>query len=132
MSRPSSHIYETLYILRAGLADSDLAGIHQKVDSVIQKFSGSVRTRDDWGVKDLAYPIAKEKTGRFCLVVYNGNSGVVTEIERHFKILPDVFRYLTVAVEPDYDYAKVKKQINLAEEEQKKAREARKRTAGAY
>lgn len=127
MSQPSSHTYETVYVLKSGLSDSDAAAIHQKVDNVINKFSGQLKTRDDWGLQQLAYPIENETMGKYAVVVYTGQSGVVEEIERHFKISADVVRYLTTSVEPDYDYAKVKKQVALSEEEMKKAREMRKK-----
>lgn len=127
MSQPSSHVYETVYVLKSGLSDADSAAIHQKVDNVITKFSGQLKTRDDWGLQQLAYPIEKETMGKFAVVVYSGQSGVVEEIERHFKISSDVVRYITISVEEDYDYAKVKKQIHQSEEEMKKAREMRKK-----
>lgn len=127
MSSPSSHLYETVYVLRPSISDSDASTIHQKVDNVISKFQGKIVNRDDWGTKELAYEIDNERNGRYNVVLYSGNSGVVEEIERHFKILDDVIRYLTVAVEGAYDYDKVKKQIHTAEEEMKKARELRKK-----
>lgn len=125
MSYKSSHKYETVYILKSGLPDSETATIHQKVDNVIEKFGGKVLYRDDWGLTQLAYPINDETMGRYTVVGYQGKSGVVEEIERHFKILNDVIRYITVQSAPDYDYNKIKKQMALAEEEIKKNREAK-------
>ncbi len=127
MSQPSSHVYETLYILKPGMTDSDAAAIHQKIDSVITKFQGQLRHRDDWGVRELAYPIEKDSNGRYCVAVYSGTGGVVEEIERHFKISDDVMRFLTTSVEQDYDYTKSKKQITASEEEVKRNRELRKK-----
>ena len=127
MSTFSTHTYETVYILKPSLSETDAGVIHQKVDNVIAKFQGKVKARDDWGLKELMYPIRKEGTGRFSVVVYTGNSGVVEEIERHFKILDQVIRYLTVCVDADYDYAKAKKQMQFTEEEVKRSRELRKK-----
>lgn len=127
MSYSSTNTYETVYILRPSLSEANAGAIHAKVDSVIEKFSGAVKARDDWGMRELAFPIDKETMGRFNIVSYTGNSGVVEEIERHFKISSDVIRFLTVAMEADYDYGKAKKQIQLAEEEMKKIREAKKK-----
>jgi small subunit ribosomal protein S6 len=127
MSYPSTNHYETVYILRPSINEASATAIHGKVDSVIEKFSGSIKARDDWGMRELAYPIDKESMGRYNVIVYQGNSGVVEEIERHFKISSDVIRFLTVAVEKDYDYAEAKKAIALAEEEMKKIREAKKK-----
>lgn len=127
MSYPSTNHYETVYILRPNLSDASASAIHAKVDSVIEKFSGSVKARDDWGMRELAYPIDKESMGKYNVVAYSGKSGVVEEIERHFKISNDVIRFLTVATEADYDYAKAKKNIAAAEEEIRKIREAKKK-----
>ena len=127
MSYPSDNHYETVYILRPSLSEANTGAIHAKVDSVIEKFSGSLKHRDDWGIRELAYPIDNESMGRYSIVEYTGDSGVVEEIERHFKISNDVIRFLTTAMEPDYDYAKAKKAITLAEEEMKKIREAKKK-----
>jgi len=117
--------YETVYILRPSLSDSQAGEINQKIDGVIAKFDGQLQGRDDWGVREMAYEIDDEKSGRYFVLGYTGKAGVVEEIERHFKISSDVIRYLTIAVESDYSYDKLKKQIALAEEEQKKNREAR-------
>jgi small subunit ribosomal protein S6 len=125
MSYSTSNTYETVYILKSGLPEAEANAIHQKVDNVIEKFSGKVVNRDNWGLTHLAYPINDETMGSYSVVVYKGKSGVVEEIERHFKILGEVIRFITVQVEADYDYTKIKKQITLAEEEMKKNREAK-------
>lgn len=121
----ATHFYETVYILKPSLSDDDANVIHQKVDNVIAKFKGTVKTREDWGLKELAYPVNDQTNGRYVIINFNGEGGVVEEIERHFKIISDVMRYLTVAVESDYSLEKIKKQIKLAEEEAKKAKELR-------
>ncbi len=127
MSYPSTNHYETVYILRSSINEANAGAIHAKVDSVIEKFNGAIKSRDDWGLRELAYPIEKEGMGRYNVVVYKGDSGVVEEIERHFKISSDVIRFLTVATPVDYDYAAAKNTIALAEEEMKKIREAKKK-----
>ena len=104
--------------------------IHQKVDNVIGKFKGQMILRDDLGISDLAYTIGKEKSGRLCVVNYTGVGGVVEEIERHFRISDVVIRFMTVSVDNDYDYNKVKKQIQVSEEEQRKGREFREQRRG--
>jgi len=125
MSYLSTHLYETVYILKPTISDADATTIHNKVDSVIKKFNGELSFRDEWGLKDLAYQIGDNRTGKFCIVNYSGDSSVVGEIERHFKILGDVIRYLTVSLEADYDYEKLKKQMAVAEEERKRASKER-------
>ncbi len=127
MSTASTHCYETVYLLKPGISETDASTIHSKVDNVISKFQGNLNVRDDWGVSELAYEIKNERNGRFVVIHYSGAKGIVEEIERHFKILDDVIRYMTVQVPSDYDYQKIKKQIQTSEEEFKKNRELRKK-----
>lgn len=127
MSLPSSYNYETVYILKPGVSDSNAEAIHSKVDNVITKFQGKLKGRDDWGVKELAYMIEKQTNGRYCVINYTGTSGVVAEIERHFRISDDVLRFITIMQETTYDYDKAKRQMALVEEQVKAAREARKK-----
>lgn len=126
MSRPDSeHFYETVYIMRPTVSDDEADAINKKVDGVISRFEGELKVRDDWGNKELAYGISHHTNGRYVVVNYTGKAGVVEEIERHFKILADVMRYITVVVDPEYKYAKIKKQMEFAEEEQKKRNDMR-------
>lgn len=127
MSLPSTHTYETVYILKPSINDTDLGTINQKIDNVISKFEGKLAGRDDWGNLELAYEIDDNTNGRYNVIHYNGNRGVVEEIERHFKISDDVIRFITVSVPKDYDYEKMKKQILAAEEEVKRNRELRRK-----
>ena len=120
-------LYETLYILRPGITEADASVVHEKIDSVVSKFSGSIANRDDLGINEMAYRIGNEGSGRYVVVQYSGKGGVVEEIERHFRILDEVMRFITVRMEPTYDYAKVKHQIHATEEEIRKNRELKKK-----
>lgn len=119
--------YETVYVLKPNLSESESSAVNEKVDSVISKFKGKLLHRDEWGQRELAYTIRHQTTGNYVIVNYTGDAGVVEEIERHFKISGLVIRYLTALTPENYDYAKVKKQIHFAEEEMKKAREMRRK-----
>lgn len=121
------HHYETVYIFKSDISDTSAAAINEKIDAVIGRYAGQIKARDEWGLRELSYPIDRQTMGRYNVVVYSGTSGVVEEIERHFKILPEVIRFISVKVEEDYDYSKQIKAIKDAEEELKRVREMRKR-----
>ena len=125
MSLTTTKSYETVYILKPSLSDDDAKVIHEKVDNVIAKFKGTVKAREDWGLNQLAYLVNDQTNGRYVVVNYNGEPGVVEEIERHFKIISDVMRFLTTVTPVGYDLEKLKKQIKVAEEEAKVAKEMR-------
>ena len=131
MSQFASNHYETVYVLRAGLTPDAATAIHTKFDTVVTKFQGAVEHREDWGTRELAYEIDDERSGAYHVVVYQGQSGVVEEIERHFRITGDVIRYLTVKLAKGYDFKEVRKRIQETEEEVKRAREAKKKGMNA-
>ncbi len=109
--------YETFYILDPASKEDDVNAINNKIDNVISAYEGKLSKRDDWGIVELAYPLKKKKNGRIFVIQYTGKSGVVEEIERHFKISNFVMRYISVAVGPDYNYEKIKKQIKKMEDD---------------
>jgi len=131
MSQTAATQYETVYVLRPGLTPDAATAIHTKFDSVVSKFQGAVKHREDWGTRELAYEIDDERSGAYHIVVYQGAAGVVEEIERHFRITGDVIRYLTVKLAADYDFTAVRKRIQETEEEVKRAREAKKKGMNA-
>jgi small subunit ribosomal protein S6 len=51
---------------------------------------------DEWGTRELAYPIQKQTRGFYVLLQYRGQPGVVKELERNLRISDDVLRYVSV------------------------------------
>ena len=87
--------YETLVILRTDLGD-DAARLLTRFETVIANEGGSVDEKRDWGVRDLAYPISKQKQGHYHLFEYQGEPNVVKELERNLRIVEGVLRYVSV------------------------------------
>src|SRR4029077_10921010 len=53
----------------------------------------------DWGVRDLAYPISKQRQGHYHLLEYQGEPSVVKELERNLRIVEGVLRFVSVQQE---------------------------------
>lgn len=93
--------YECTIALHPDLGD---AGVKEQVDriqSIIRENDGTVKQVADWGVRDLAYPIQKERRAAFEVVVFEGGGSTVAELERNMRISDHVLRYITVRVDPD-------------------------------
>lgn len=56
---------------------------------------------EEWGLRDLAYPILKQQKGLYNLMQYRGSPGTVEELERVLGLTDEVIRYLTVALDDD-------------------------------
>lgn len=56
-------------------------------------------TRENWGLKKLAYPIQLKKNGFYTLIEFKGEGSVVADLELAFKRDERVIRYLTTKLD---------------------------------
>ncbi len=120
--------YETTFITRVELSEELLEQIKNKIVDTVKNFGGEVIWTEDWGKRRLAYPIQREKRGRYTYAVYSGKPGVVFEIERFLKIQESVLRYLTINLDKEFDPAAYR-QKRLKQKEATKRREEEERTS---
>ena len=88
--------YETIYILRPTLGETEITAIIENTNQVIADANGSIIDQDRWGMKKLAYLIKKETQGYYVFCDYAVTPEAVTEIERKFRIEDSVLKYMTV------------------------------------
>ena len=88
--------YETTFVLKPDLEDEEKQTILQRVKDAISDHSGEVTEVDAWGKKQLAYEIKDYRSGDYTILEFNAKTTVVNELERIFKIMDGVLRYLVV------------------------------------
>ena len=88
--------YETIFILDPALGDDKATEEIDRATSVIKSAKGEVLDVQRWGKRKLAYEIKKKREGIYTLVRFKGTGGVVSELERSFRISEPVLRFLTV------------------------------------
>jgi small subunit ribosomal protein S6 len=54
---------------------------------------------ESWGLRNLAYKIAKNRKAHYVMLNIDAPAGVVAELERQTAINEDVIRYMTVRVD---------------------------------
>ena len=108
--------YETVFIAVADLSDEDVSGLIERAASIIDGLKGLVVKIDRWGKKRLAYEIKKQTRGYYVLIDYAGNSAIVNELERNFKIDDRVLKYMTIVKAPHADLEALQKEIAAKEE----------------
>ncbi len=57
--------YEFIFLTRVGLKKKEQETLFSSLEKVIQKIGGKIEKREDWGKKELAYPIDKETEAYF-------------------------------------------------------------------
>ena len=108
--------YETIFIIRPTIAEDEITGIIEKVNSIIEADGGTFIKVDKWGLKKLAYLIKKESQGHYVYVDYASVSASVAEMERIFRIDDRILKYLTVKLADSCDPDAIKEL--LAQEKQ--------------
>ena len=89
--------YETTFVLKPDLEDEEKQTILQRVKDAISEHEGEVTEVDAWGKKQLAYEIKDYRSGDYTILEFNAQTTVVNELERIFKIMDGVLRYLVVS-----------------------------------
>jgi small subunit ribosomal protein S6 len=103
--------YETVFIAVADLPDEEVNGLIERSVSIVNGLKGLVVKIDRWGKKRLAYEIKKQTRGYYILIDYAGNSAIVNELERNFKIDDKVLKYMTIIKSEHADIQALEKEI---------------------
>ncbi|HYQ46108.1 MAG TPA: 30S ribosomal protein S6 [Polyangiaceae bacterium] len=95
--------YETIYVLKPTVTRETQEKIASRLEEVVGRGNGKLTQVDNWGRRQLAYPVAKHRRGVYVYVKYVGGGALVSEFERNLGLLDDVLKYQTVLVRKDVD-----------------------------
>ncbi|MFZ5875198.1 MAG: 30S ribosomal protein S6 [Nitrospirota bacterium] len=93
-------VYETIFIVKTSLTDEELSGLVAKIRGVIEKHGGEILKTENWGKKKLAYEVRKEKKGAYVFFRFRGPGGLVSELERQYRVEDAVIKFLTIKCDP--------------------------------
>lgn len=92
--------YEVVYIFDSTVPDE---GIQEKLDRYHQLLTaegqGEVTAVDQWGKRQLAYPIQKRTSGYYVVAQFRAPTEVLPEFERVLTLDEELLRYLIVLSE---------------------------------
>ncbi len=91
--------YESVLIARQDLGAAQVNSLVSELSEVIKKEGGEVVKVDNWGLKNLAYRIKKNRKGHYVLLNIVAPSSAISEYERLIRLNEDVIRYMTVKVD---------------------------------
>ena len=91
--------YETVFILNPVLSESQIKETVQKFEDYLVSKGAEMIHKEDWGLKKLAYPIEKKKSGFYHLLEFKVAGDAITAFELEFRRDDSVMRYLTVRLD---------------------------------
>ena len=90
--------YETLIVLHPELPEAQVRETIDRARRLIEQAGGHVHAMQEWGMRELAYPIRKLNRGCYVLAEYDATADIVRELERTLKIADEILRFISVAV----------------------------------
>ncbi len=87
---------ETLVLISPELTAEEREKLLTTLTSVVDRESGKMLEVDQWGMRDLAYPVRKQMRGFYVRLEYMAPPTLVAELERIIRIQDDVFKFLTI------------------------------------
>ena len=91
--------YETVFIATPVLSDSQMKEAVAKYVDLIKANGGEIVYEEDWGLKQLAYPIQHKTSGFYYLIEFKADPQFVATLETQYHRDERILRFLTVALD---------------------------------
>ncbi|HCQ71377.1 MAG: 30S ribosomal protein S6 [Alphaproteobacteria bacterium] len=88
--------YETVFIARQDLSESQVSELTEQMSKVITDNGGKIHKTENWGLRKFAYKMNKASKGHYVLLETDAPSEAITEMERQMRLNEDVVRLQTI------------------------------------
>ena len=88
--------YETLVLIHPEQGEQGAKDVSTRIRTLIEDQKGSISQVLEWGTRELAYPIAKQRRAVYVLFEYRVDVRGLREIERNIKLMDPVLRFISV------------------------------------
>ena len=95
----SMALYEHVFLARQDLAQAQVDQLAEMATKIVEDGQGKVVKTETWGLRSLAYRIAKNRKAHYVMLDIDAPTGVVAELERQLGINEDIIRFMTVRVD---------------------------------
>jgi len=92
-------LYEHVFLARQDLATTQVDGLSEAFTKIIEDNQGKVTKTEYWGLRNLAYRIAKNRKAHYVLLNVEAPAPAVAELERQAGLNEDVIRFQTIRVD---------------------------------
>ncbi len=92
-------VYEELFIVRPDAPEEEIDPLIEQLRQVITQEGGTLDKVEKWGVRKLAYRVAKYNDGQYILLQFSAKPETVKEVERRLRVADLVLKFLTVRID---------------------------------
>ena len=113
--------YELMVIFTPVLSDEEFKAAQKKFAQVVTDNGGEVLHTNPWGLKSLAYPIAKKTTGLYWVLEYSAPSSFNEKLKTQLLRDESVMRHMYTALDKYAVEYNAKKRSGVRSEKLEKA-----------
>jgi small subunit ribosomal protein S6 len=92
-------LYEHVFLARQDLAQAQVDALAETATNIVETNGGRVVKTETWGLRSIAYRIAKNRKAHYVMLDIEAPAPVVAELERQTQINEDIIRYMTIRVD---------------------------------
>ena len=92
-------LYESVFIARQDVTSAQVEAMADEFAEIITSAGGSIKKREYWGLRSLAYRIKKNRKGHYVLLNIETEPEALREYERIMGLNEDILRFLNLNIE---------------------------------
>lgn len=92
-------IYETVLIARQELTTKQVEDLTTQLSDLLTKQGGKILKTEQWGLRQLAYRIKKNRKGHYVLIESDASGAAIIELERNMRLNEDILRYMSIRLD---------------------------------
>lgn len=91
-------LFEHVYMLRQDLGSTDLESAISNHEKIISEMNGTVVYKENWGLKNLSYPIKNNKKAFYGYMNIEMPSEKIKEMNSKLNLNENIIRHLSIKV----------------------------------
>ena len=91
--------YEHVVITRPDISPAQVDSFVEELSGFLKEKGATIGKTEYWVLRNLAYPIKKQRKGHYSLINIDAPAAAIHELERRQRLSEDVMRYMTIRVE---------------------------------
>jgi small subunit ribosomal protein S6 len=92
-------LYEHVFLARQDLAQAQVDALAENATKIIEDNGGKVVKTETWGLRSIAYRIAKNRKAHYVMLDIDAPAAALAELERQTGINEDIIRFMTIRVD---------------------------------
>ena len=122
-------LYESVLIARQDISTAQVETLVDEFSKIIENGGGSIKKREYWGLRSLAYRIKKNRKGHYVMLNLETDSATLNEYERIMGLNEDILRFMTIRIEEVDEEPSIMMQVKSERGERGERRDRREQPA---